>query len=267
MIYFIEGIMGIGKTTYARRLYQQLKEQGEETHIYFEHIAANKLDFTRKAYVTPDQYRQIKKRYLAAVAGTFDEEHLRERFLQSTDLFKNGYLIAYTEWDLSNEQLKKLAYEIYHLEICNGNVTYEQYHDLILQRWKEYFQSIDCSKNHIFEGVLFQSILLDLIGNYVLSEQEILNFYHELFQVFEKHEVKIIWIYTDQVASVLAAANEQRQDGSGQWLLYFKDWLAKTPYGYEGADIFTETMQNIEYLILQNESADYLTIERKCNDA
>ena len=119
MIYFIEGFMGVGKTTYATNLFNEMKRSGENVFLFNEHMSENQLDFTRKAVLSRKQFEQVKK-YYCEICSKLDKKLKQDNlstFFRSVKPCGRKQIIAFAEWDLQEPNIRKLAIELSKNEI------------------------------------------------------------------------------------------------------------------------------------------------------
>jgi len=62
---FIEGITGVGKSTFAAKLQEALKNKGYSVDCYFENqdFVNNPINLMWHAYLTKDEYNVILEKY------------------------------------------------------------------------------------------------------------------------------------------------------------------------------------------------------------
>ena len=270
MIYFIEGFMGVGKTTYATNLYNKLNKEGKDVFLYYEHMSDNQLDFTRKAVLSKERFGLVEKQY-NAICSMLDSNNKREHlflFQKSIKPCGEMIIVSFAEWDLREPKIRKLAIDLSRYEICNGLVPFEKYSAYLQYQWRS--QTLRFHDNHIyiFEGAFLQNILLDLIGFYVLSDEDIVEFYRQLLQGWTKDRIYVVRIVAKNIKEVLEAADSERK-GNSNWLLLFEEWLRNSNYAKAHLEkecsviSFCEELQRIEAVIIKELMLNEVIIERK----
>lgn len=270
MIYFIEGFMGVGKTTYATNLYNKLKREGKNVFLFYEHMSDNQLDFTRKAVLSKAYFGLVENQY-NEICSKLDPIKKREHlflFQKSIKPCGEMVIVSFAEWDLRETKIRELAIDLSRCEICNGLVSFQKYSAYLQYQWHS--QSLRFHDNHIyiFEGTFLQNILLDLIGFYVLSDEDIVTFYRQLLRGWTKNRIQVVRIVAKNIKEVLVSADSVRK-GNSNWLLLFEEWLRNSNYAKVHPEkecnviSFCEELQRIEAVIIKKLMLNEEIIERK----
>lgn len=270
MIYFVEGFMGVGKTTYATNLYDQLKRNISQVFLFYEHMSDNQLDFTRKAVLSKKHYKQVAYRYneICSALPLKRKKEFLSLFEKSVKPCGDKLIVSFAEWDLCETKIRELAIELSKYEICNGLVSAEEYSDYLQHQWDSQLMRFADDSVYIFEGALLQNILLDLIGFYVMSDEDIVQFYRQLLQHWPKEKIRIVRIISHNIKDVLISADKERKGNNG-WLVLFEDWLQNSNYAKVHAEkennviSFCEDLQRIEELIVKELMLNEEIVERK----
>ena len=269
MIYFVEGIFGSGKTTYARELYHSLIRCNPQAVLYCEHSSSNEIDFTRKAYVDKNTLDYFRNKYMS-LGEEIPIHDKCSSFDRSVQCFSDCILLAYTEWMIDQKEYYNLAVEASQYEICSGKVSLSDYKRIIINRWNEHFRARKACDIEVYDGAFLQNIMIDLIAYYAISLDEITAFYHELLFSLQEHQFSVHYIITSNVDSVLKRAASARSTDTENWLGAFILWLKKSKYALKNNPVdeetvsrFCDNLQNIQLELLHLLKCNCLFIKER----
>lgn len=272
MIHFIEGTLASGKTTLAEKLFDSCRRAGKTAALYCEHDASNPLDFTNRAFLDTEEFTRLKARLTAAFHSHYGEDYAYglHKLEQSTQSFAGGLLVHIPTLASNDDRINRELAQLESFQLCNGVLPKERYMELLTLRWAAYAASFVPETESFFEGALLQNPLLDLIGWYQLSLEELRGFYKCLTGLFPPHNYAISFIHVSDIPSALSKAGRERNNSRVPWIESFVAWVEHTPYGqarcltgFDGAVSFSETIQNAGLLLLECCEAPYSVIERK----
>ena len=178
---------------------------------------------------------------------------LSEEMKKWTVKEEENYIVMYTRilTDAPGFHKYMEQYEIY-----NGRRTFSEFKDIILKR----YQNIPLNGGSIFECAFFQNIVEDLILFHQLTDDQISQFYKELFSVISNHNFMLFYLYEENVEEVLTQISNERCDevGNKLWLQLMLSYLEESPYGkrhklkgFEGLLEHLKHRQKLELRILQ----------------
>ncbi len=182
---FIEGISGTGKST----LLMSLRKL---SYILYFEGDLNPIDLTRCAYLTEIEYKYICHKYCDILAD-----------IKKNTLSQDNYnIIAYTKiiTDIEGFHKDLEKYEIYH-----GNISLENFKSIILKRFSNF-----SDYGNIFECSFFQNILTTLILFYELPDDEIINFYGEIYEQIKNKNFKLIYIKSSNIKETILTTKHVR---------------------------------------------------------
>lgn len=215
---FIEGIHGSGKTALMKSLYEKL----DGYHMYFEGDISP-VELAWCSYMTEEEYQRTLVRFPDLVSEI--EKHTIKE--------ENHFIVEYTQilTDTSEFHHYMEQYEIY-----NGRRSFDDFKDLILTRL-ENFKGI----GNLFECSLFQNIIEELILFHRKTEEEIISFYREIFEVIKQKNFILLYLYSDDIESNILKIKKERSDENGveMWYPLVMRYLNNSPYGkqFEFVDI------------------------------
>lgn len=264
MIYFIESIPAGGKSYYARKTLNQL---GGDAILYKEEYY-NPIDVFRQALLTENEYSALLK----SVQVTLPMEDVKKIISE----FENGIsqmdrflFLPYMHASQSKIYISKYLPYLYQKEICDGQIHYSTYFEIILNRIRKFIQSKDSNKNYIFEGAILHNPLITILGEYSLSEDMILSFYWDVYKILRDEDYVFRYINVENVRQCVLYANQKRSNASEyNWMAGF-DWWFKHSKNYsnyrgiEGIIAFSNSIKEIEEKILYQIPFEITKIERR----
>ena len=207
---FVEGIQGMGKTTLVNRIYKENPElrvcrEGDYSPI----------DLAWCTWLTKEEYEAVLERY----------DQIREEIEKYT-VEENGYfVIPYTKiiTDIPNFHKDLEQYEIY-----NGRKEFAEWKEIVFTRFKKFRGT-----GYLFECAFFQNIMEDLILFHELSDETIIDFYRELFEVMDKKNFCLFYLYSENIEVILQAVKKERSDDAGNemWYPLMMNYLKESPFG------------------------------------
>jgi len=209
---FVEGMQGSGKTTLMKLLYKKLVGY----HMYLEGDISP-IELAWCSYMTEGEYRQALAVFPNLVSEI--EKHTVKE--------ENHFIIEYTRiiTDVRDFHHYMEQYEIY-----NGKRSFCEFKDIILSR-SERFNGT----GNLFECSFFQNIIEELLLFYRKSEDEILDFYSELFTVMKQKNFRLLYLYSDDIEDNVLKIKRERSDENGveMWFTLMMKYLNDSPYGKE----------------------------------
>lgn len=234
---FIEGIQGMGKSTLLNTVvtaYPQMQvcREGDFSPV----------DLAWCTWMTEDEYTEILDKYAA----------IKDEIVKNTIQENNHFIISYTKiiTDIPGFHKHLENYEIY-----NGRKSFHEMKEIIFTRYKNFSKT-----SYVFECSFFQNIIEDLILFHRLSDDEILDFYKELFEIVDKEHFLLLYLYSDSLEENIKIIKKERSDDQGNELWYsaMSEFLIHSPYGIEhGYSSFDDMVahfthrQELEMLIIK----------------
>lgn len=218
---FIEGIQGTGKTTLLRLLGQQLPEY----HTYWEGDYSP-VELAWCSYMTQEEYEQAVKTFI----------DLKEEIEKWTTKEGDHFIVQYTR--IMAERREFYEY-MERFEIYNARRSLAEFKEILLKRYAAF-----SGEGNIFECSFFQNTVEELLLYYDMSEQEILDFYEELFAQLKEKNFIMLYLHSEQIEENIWQIKKERSDGSGNemWYPLMLRYLNDTPYGKAHPFIGVEDM-------------------------
>ena len=210
MNYFVEGLQGSGKSTMVQRLSGELPE-----YKVYREGDYSPVELAWCAYVTEEKYREILDRY----------PMLRTEIEAKTTMEGDHRVICYTQiiTDVPGFHKDLEQYEIYN----RGHESEEEFRRIILSRYSRWN-----GENEIFECSLMQNIVEDMILFKCASDDEILDFYHQVKQALAGRTYRIIYLKAEDIQGNLDVIRKERSDDQGNelWFPLMMGYFDRSPY-------------------------------------
>lgn len=218
---FIEGLQGMGKSTLLQRLSKRLPEY----RVYREGDLSP-VDLAWCSYMTETEYQQTLGRY----------PDIAEEIRQWTKQEGDRYVVAYTRILTDYPGFHK---DLEQFEIYNGRKSLEELKQIVTKRFQAFWKSKESGS--LFECAFFQNIIEDLILFHQLSDEDIVEFYKQLFALVDRDSFLLLYLDSEQVEENILQIKKERCDEHGNpiWFELMINYLKDSPYGrqqgYENA--------------------------------
>ncbi|MBP3579282.1 MAG: hypothetical protein J6K15_14355 [Lachnospiraceae bacterium] len=217
---FIEGLQGSGKSTLLRNLSQKYPEY---TAYYEGDISPVELAWC--SYMTKEQYEEALKKY----------PHVEREIKQFTKREGDRYIVAYTR---ILADMREFYEWMESFEIYNARVPFEQFHDIIMTRYR----ALKSGSKNLFECSFFQNSMEDMMLYYQMPEQDIVDFYREAYAILKPKGFQMLYLQSGNIRENILKIKAERTDENGVELWYplMLKYLQESPYGkvhgFEGLD-------------------------------
>lgn len=226
-IYFIEGIPGIGKTTLSQMVEHLLRQKNRDVKRYEEHSNENPLDMTRKAFFSHTEYRKFIDRCVSLSEGSkYSSDDIVTEIESKTAFLNEHAVISYLQPYFADKAIDRELRQLYSNEICNGHISEKEYTNIIYSMFLKFSKNSQDGLSYIFDGALFQNVLLDMVGFYNCDTEALKHFYSKLFAALTSFEFVILYLYDENVDAILNSTNAKRSEMN--WLSNFNAWVIKT---------------------------------------
>ncbi len=207
---FIEGIQGMGKSTLINGIYEKVPE----FHICREGDYSP-IDLAWCTWMSQDDYDTVLKKY------TPIQDEIKKNTIQE----KGHFIVAYTKiiTDIPNFHKDMETYEVY-----NGRKTFNDFKEIVFSRYQSFSET-----GYLFECSFFQNLIENLLLFYLLEDDEIVDFYRDLYGCLKKEQFLLLYLYSDKVEDVIKTIRKERCDllGNELWYQMMLAFFIHSPYG------------------------------------
>ena len=234
MNYFIEGLQGSGKST----LVQKMSER-KPNCIAIREGEYSPLELSWCAYMDEKTYQEKLDHY----------SDMRKMIEEKTYSEGDKKIVCYTKIKTANRGFYK---DLEQYEIYNNRVSYDDFKSIILSRYKTWNQD-----NMIFECSLFQNIVEDMILFRCASNDEIMDFYHDIHNALDSKKYHIVYLKAEDISGNLDIIRKERSDDKGNeiWFPLMLGFFNDSPYakknGLRGEEDLIHHFQYRQKLELQ----------------
>lgn len=224
---FVEGIQGMGKSTLVNKLAYTIPElkvcrEGDYSPV----------DLAWCTRMTKEQYETILEKY----------KEIQDEIRKKTVMDGEYYVVSYTQiiTDILNFHKDLEQYEVY-----NGRTSLEELKEIVLSRYKKF-----SGTGYVFECAFFQNIMEDLILFHMLSDDEIIDFYRELYELVDKDEFILFYLHSEDLEETIRIIRKERSDhfGNEMWYNLMLQYLMHSPLGKkEGYRSFEDLIAHLKH--------------------
>lgn len=199
---FLEGISGVGKSTMARSLCEDLQAKGLSAKAYIEFDYTNPIDFYCVAYYSSEEYETLcaknPENEIAIRSNTIDagKARLIHYFNEDTPLFEEPLLSEFME--------REFCYNPRH------PVSFENYSEVYVAVWKSFAAKLADNEIIIFDGSLLHHPLNDMIRNYDASKESAYSHLQKLLTSLGEIDYAVYYLQTEDIAKQLTTAHLNR---------------------------------------------------------
>jgi len=241
--YFIEGIPGSGKTTYAQRLHDYLVSQGKQVELYNEGDL-HPIDLAWCSITSKNNFDELCETH----------SNYREQILSHSKFLGNTVVTAYTKVKVNDADVSLYddfsVYEIYRTN------DFQRFKDTHLSLWKTFNTSHKKNTIYIFECIFLQNHINELILKFTLTKKQMLLYFQDLIGSLNDIETHVLYIKPMNIKQTFDFVIKERKS----YNINYKDWielvieyLEKTKEGpklgysgYQGALRYFTDRQEIE---------------------
>ena len=258
---FIEGIQGMGKSTLLSYLSNYLKDY----HTYREGDLAP-IELAWCSYMTENEYNNVLEKYpdIADEIQKWTKQENSHYIVAYTRIITDypGFHKYMEEFEIYNgrksfDEFKEIIYgrfekfkclecrdNIKNVNSLNNSNNYNSFSNLdnfeksdmldnsngsdIFNKSKEF-----SNEGNLFECAFFQNIIENLILYYQLEDDEIVEFYRELFEFVDKDTFLLLYLDSNDIEENILKIKSERVDAAGNemWFPLMMAYLANSPYG------------------------------------
>jgi len=207
---FIEGIQGMGKST----LVNSLSNAIPEFHVCREGDYSP-VELAWCTWMSEEDYNAVLELYAP----------IRDEIIKNTVREKEHFIVTYTRiiTDIPGFHKELEKYEVY-----NGRKSLQDFKEIIFARYRNFTEN-----GYLFECSFFQNIIENLILYYLLSDDEIVEFYRELYANLNQKDFLLLYLYSDNLEENIQTIKKERCDNLGNevWYELMLNYFIHSPYG------------------------------------
>ena len=207
---FVEGIQGAGKSTLVNGICEAVPgikvcREGDYSPV----------ELAWCARMTEVEYEEVLRKYPT----------LREDIIEHT-VRENGYcIVMYTQ--IRTEQ-REFYEELEAYEIYNGRKPLSKIKEVVFRRYESFREN-----GYLFECAFFQNLVEDMILYHLMSDEEIMAFYRELYEKVDKEQFLLVYLYSENIPENIQIVRKERCDEEGReaWFQMMMEYFVNSPYG------------------------------------
>ena len=226
-VIFVEGLPGSGKSTLLHDINEQLRE------VYscecYKEETKQPLDLFRQAVLPACELEELL--FLNRTEYPEQESATGVWLKEQSYMIEDTVIIAYTQRDdKCGNAVKNLSKKLREYDIGDGRVSFEVYADYHKYVWRNFAKELhDCQRVYLSEGALFHNQLLDLVGFYELSDEEICSYYRSLISELGDIDILVEYIDVENIGKLIASTNQSRPG----WQERLDRWLQHAPWAIQ----------------------------------
>lgn len=207
---FVEGIQGAGKSTLVNQICKAVPgikvcREGDYSPV----------ELAWCARMTETEYEEILKKYPSQ----------GEDIIQHTVRENEHCIVMYTQIRTEQEEFYR---ELEGFEIYNGRKPLSEIKEIVFSRYENFRGT-----GYLFECAFFQNLVEDMILFHVLSDEEIMAFYRELYKKIDASNFWLFYLYSENIEENIQVVRKERCDEEGHevWFQMMLEYLTNSPYG------------------------------------
>lgn len=260
-LHFVEGLPGVGKSTFAYSLQQQLLDANDDV-VYFKEETSQPVDLFRQAIIPQPVFEE----FLAKVSFK-----TAESIRANSYLLDGNTIVAYTKVLYTDSEIQAVLPQLRKYDIGDGQVSFDTYMEYHFRLWNAFIQNYGpTNRAYIAEGAILHNQLLDILGFYDTSIEEILFYFSMLIDITRPLSCKTYLLLPDDIEKLISSTLQERGAEPNSWGAGFAKWMSLSPnckknnlFGVRGMVEIYKQMETLSKQILDYTGCNYEVIIRK----
>lgn len=221
VLHFVEGLPGAGKSTFANLLTKQILLKNKNV-VYYKEETSQPVDLFRQAIIPKALFGELIK--------SLSVETIES--INSNLYYLCEYIVvAYTKVLFTEEEYRAHYQSFRKYDIGEGRVSFDKYKQYHYELWKAFvreygFQQRTC----IAEGAFLHNQLLDIIGFYDVTVDEVVAYYSELAEIISPVKKTVYLILPDNIERLISSTLLERGTELHSWGDGFAKWMEYSPF-------------------------------------
>lgn len=233
-LHLVEGLPASGKSTTAKKLYEKYSSNQVKSKYYKEETS-QPVDLFRQALLNTIQYEcfLLSCKKICDEIKVISYETIKKNIIENSYKLEDIFVIAYTVLDcFSILELKQLFYSLSKYDSGDGRIDFSMYQSLRLKVLNRFVQDVYSPDTvYITEGAFLHNQLLDIIGFYDLTDEEIIRYFGKQFEIIAQLHPIIYFIYPDDFEKLIKEELLERGCEKGSWGAGFHNWIKYSNFG------------------------------------
>lgn len=259
-LHFVEGLPGVGKSTFAYSLQKQLLGRNDDV-VYYKEETSQPIDLFRQAIIPQKAFEKILTKVSSQTAQSIKD---------NSYLLYDDVIVAYTKVLYNASEIQTVLPQLREYDIGDGKVPFDTYKEHHFRLWNSFIQtygSTHCA--FVAEGAILHNQLLDIIGFYNVSIEELLIYFRALADIVRSLSCRIYLLLPDDIEKLIIITLQERGTGPNSWGAGFSKWMSLSPYcqknnlsGVSGKVKIYKQMKILSMQILDHIGCEYEVITR-----
>ncbi|OUQ83821.1 hypothetical protein [Flavonifractor sp. An10] len=257
---FVEGLPGSGKSTFAYSLQKQLLEANDDV-VYYKEETSQPVDLFRQAIIPQRVFEELLMKVSIKTAQSMKA---------NSYLLYENVIVAYTKVMYKTLELQTVLPQLCKYDIGDGRVSFDIYKEHHFLLWESFVQTYGLTHRvYIAEGAILHNQLLDILGFYDISVEEILTYFNTLASIIRPLSCRTYLLLPDDIEKLITITIQERGMEPNSWGAGFTKWMSLSPYckknnlsGVNGMVKIYKQMEVLSKQILDYIGCDYEVVIR-----
>ena len=216
----IEGLPGSGKSTYAKRIHEWIKQF--HNTLLFQEGDLHPIDVCWCSILSEEKYSKLLEKYIK----------YKDQILDNSRTFSDKFIVAYTKVQVE-ESDHEFYKEMSETEIYAKNdlTVFKDFHKSLYQSFNSTFNS---DIIYVFECVFLQNHINEHILKYDTNKKELYDYFNTMIAQLSSLHPVLIYIEQKDVEKTLSRISKERISPNKElykdWIDNVVEYISKQPY-------------------------------------